>query len=112
MNRQTDLFLSERFNFFTKFEHQRRAEMLNRQQLKEYRQLRGLSTRDVASYCKISQPLIVQIENGDREITEYNHKEITNGIIAAYTAKKIGKFIKPPRVNQPKRKKKGEANTK
>lgn len=82
--------------------------MLNRQQLKEYREIRGLSTRDVAAYCEISQPLIVQIENGDREITEYNHNEITKGINAAYAAKRIGTFVKPPRVNQPKRKKKSE----
>ena len=82
--------------------------MLNRQQLKEYRELRGLSTRDVASYCKISQPLIVQIENGDKEVTEYNHNEITKGINAAYAAKKTGTFVKPPRVNQPKSKKKNE----
>lgn len=80
--------------------------MLNRQQLKEYREMRGLSTRDVAAYCAISQPLIVQIENGDREITEYNHTEITNGINAAYAAKKTGVFVKPPRVNRPKQKKK------
>ena len=86
--------------------------MLNRQQLKEYRELRGLSTRDVASYCEISQPLIVQIENGDKEITEYNHNEITRGINAAYAAKRTGTFVKPPRVNQPKRKKKSEDKTK
>ena len=83
--------------------------MLTRKQLKEYRELRGLSTRDVASYCDISQPLIVQIENGDRELTEYNHKEITKGINAAYYAKQTGTFVKPPRVNQPKSKLKSEA---
>lgn len=80
--------------------------MLNRQQLKEYRELRGLSTRDVAAYCDISQPLIVQVENGTKDITEYNHNEITRGINAAYIAKKKGIFIKPPRVNTPKTKKK------
>lgn len=78
--------------------------MLNKQQLKDYRKLRGLSTRDVAMYCEISQPLIVQIENGERQLTEYNHKQIINGINAAYEAKKNGTFIKPPRVNEPKRK--------
>lgn len=82
--------------------------MLNRQQLKEYRELRGLSTRDVASYCEISQPLIVQIENGDKEITEYNHNEFTKGVNAAYAAKRTGTFVKPPRINQPKSKKKNE----
>ena len=76
--------------------------MLNRQQLKEFRQLRGLTTRDVAAYCSISQPLIVMIENGTRKLTEYNHQQITDGIKAAYTAKKNGTYIKPPRINKPK----------
>lgn len=78
--------------------------MLNRQQLKDYRLLRRLSTRDVAAYCEISQPLIVQIEKGEKDITEYNHREIINGINTAYAAKKTGTFVKPPRVNQPKTK--------
>lgn len=84
------------------------VDMLNRQQLKEFRKLKGLTTRDVAAYCDISQPLIVQIENGTRRVTEYNHKQIIDGIKAAYAAKKNGIYIKPPRVNQPKRKKKSE----
>lgn len=85
--------------------------MLNRQQIKEYRLLRGLSTRDVAKYCEISQPLIVQIENGERQLTEYNHKQIIDGINSAYAAKRNGTFEKPPRVNEPKtkRRKKSEA---
>lgn len=79
--------------------------MLNRQQLKDYRRLRNLSTRDVAWYCDISQPLIVQIENGTKRITKYNHDEIVKGINAAFKAKKNGTFIKPPRINQLKKKK-------
>lgn len=68
--------------------------MLNKEQLKDYRILRGLTTRDVANYCNISQPLIVQVENGTKEITEHNHREIINGINAAYSAKKAGKLKK------------------
>lgn len=64
--------------------------MLNRQQIKDYRILRGLSTRDVARFCEISQPLIVQIEKGERNLTEYNYREIINGINEAYLAKKNG----------------------
>lgn len=77
--------------------------MLNKQQLKEYRQLRNLTTRDVAAYCNLSQPMIVMLENGKRKITAYNHKEYAKGVVAAYSAKKMGTFIKPPRVNQPKK---------
>ena len=84
------------------------VDMLNRQQLKEFRQLRGLTTRDVAAYCDISQPLIVQIENGTRQVTKYNHRQITNGIKAAYTAKKNGTYVKPPRINKSKKENKDD----
>ena len=80
--------------------------MLNRQQLQNYRQLRGLSTRDVAAYCDLSQPMIVQIDNGTKDITAYNHKQYVDGINSAYSAKKNSTFVKPPRVNQPKTKNK------
>lgn len=85
--------------------------MLNRQQIKEYRQLRGLTTRDVAAYCEISQPLIVQVENGTKDVTKYNHDEILKGINAAFAAKRTGVFIKPPHVNKPKSKKKDKAGS-
>ena len=80
--------------------------MLNRVQLKDYRELRGPSTRDVAFYCDISQPMIVQVENGTKRLTKYNHDEIVKGINSAYAAKKNGTFQKAPRVNQPKTKRK------
>ena len=70
--------------------------MLNRLQLKKYRELRGLTTRDVANYCNISQPLIVQVESGTKAVTEYNHDEIINGINKAYIAKKDGTLKKAP----------------
>lgn len=85
--------------------------MLNRTQLKNYRELRGLSTRDVAAYCEISQPLIVQVENGKKDVTRYNHDEIVKGINDAYKAKQNGAFVKPPRVNQPKTKSRKKAVT-
>lgn len=78
--------------------------MLNRQQLKKYRELRGLSTRDVAAYCNLSQPMIVQVENGTKDITQNNHNEIVKGINKAYEAKKNGTFVKPPHINQSKTK--------
>lgn len=74
--------------------------MLNRQELKNYRLLRGLSTRDVAFYCLLSQPTIVRMESGDRRITQYNHDEYVNGVNSAYRAKKTGQFEKAPRRNR------------
>lgn len=76
--------------------------MLNRQQLKDYRLLRGLTQRDVEQYCGISQTLIRMIETGDRNITQENHDEIIKGINAAYEAKKLGKM---PEKKTPRKKK-------
>lgn len=73
--------------------------MLNRQQLKDYRILRELSTRDVAYYCDLSQPMIVQIENGTKSLTQHNHDEMVKGINAAYSAIRNGVFEKAPSVN-------------
>lgn len=77
--------------------------MLNRQQLKDYRLLRGLTQRDVEQYCGISQTLIRMIETGDRNITQENHDEIIKGINAAYEAKKLGK-IPPKKLTSRKKK--------
>lgn len=78
--------------------------ILNRQQLKDYRILRGLTTRDVAFYCELSQPMITQIETGERNVTDYNHEQFVAGINNAYAAKKNGTFEKAPNVNKPKEK--------
>ena len=69
--------------------------MLNKQELKNYRLLRGLSQQNVADYCDITKPLISMIENGEKNITEYNYREFVKGINAAYQAKKNGKLNKP-----------------
>lgn len=66
--------------------------MLNAQDLKEYRLLKGLSQRDVAMYCDLSHNLIGDIELGQRNLTEYNYQEIVKGINAASQAKARGTF--------------------
>ena len=76
--------------------------MLNRQELKNYRLLRRLSTRDVAFYCNLSQPMIVMLESGKRKVNKYNHDEYVSGVNSAYRAKKIGTFEKAPRKNKRK----------
>ncbi len=60
--------------------------MLNRQQLKKYRELRGLTTRKVAEYCEITQPMITQIETGAKHMTQRCHDEIIKGINEATKA--------------------------
>ncbi len=76
--------------------------MLNRQELKNYRLLRKLSTRDVAFYCNLSQPMVVMLENGKRKVNKYNHDEYIAGVNAAYRAERLGTFEKAPRKNKPK----------
>lgn len=68
--------------------------MLNRQQLKKYRELRGLTTRKVAEYCDISQPMITQIETGVKHLNQHCHDEIIRGINEATKAIEREKRIK------------------
>lgn len=62
--------------------------MLNRQELINYRLLRGVSQNEVAKNCNISQPMIVMLEKGEKNITAYNHREYCNGVNKAYQLKK------------------------
>ena len=66
--------------------------MLNAQDLKEYRLLKGLSQRDVAMYCDVTSQLIGDVERGEKNLTEYNYQEIVKGINAASQAKARGTF--------------------
>lgn len=66
--------------------------MLNRQQLRDYRLLRGVSTHAVATFSDMKQPNIVQIEKGQKGLTRRSHDEIVKGINAAYQAKKRGEL--------------------
>lgn len=62
--------------------------MLSRKQLKEYRELRGLSYREVSNYCDVSHTCVSLIEKGERDLTKRCHDEIVKGINACYAAKK------------------------
>ena len=66
--------------------------MLNSHDLKEYRLLNGLSQRDVAMYCDVSYRLIGEIENGQKNLTDFNYHEIIKGINSAVQAKDRGTF--------------------
>lgn len=62
--------------------------MLNKQELMNYRLLRGVSQREVAKFGGISNGLVSGIESGNRNITEENHKAYVNGVNLAYEAHK------------------------
>lgn len=66
--------------------------MLTLSELRNYISLRGLSIRDIEAYCKLGAGHISNILNGDRPLTEENHKLITDAINNAYFAKLNGTF--------------------
>ena len=63
--------------------------MLSREQLKNYRELRHVSMRQLAKYCDLSLAMISYLESGERQLTKKNHDELIKGINAAYQARKI-----------------------
>ena len=64
-----------------------RISMITAKEIREWRELRGLSLRDVAKFCEISPQLIGQVETGKKYITDYNYWQIVNGINKAFAAK-------------------------
>ena len=66
--------------------------MLNRFDMKSYRELRGLSYRQVADHRKVSHTMISEIEKGNKALTEYTYREILRGINAAYSKKQQEKL--------------------
>ena len=62
--------------------------MLNKQELMNYRLLRGVSQREVAKFGDISNGLVSGIESGNRNITEDNHRAYVKGVNLAYEAHK------------------------
>lgn len=75
--------------------------MLNKDDLRQYRMLRGLSYREVSNYCNVSHTLISQIEKGERGLTLETHNEIVSGINLAYDAKCKG-TLKAENTRKPK----------
>lgn len=70
--------------------------MLSTNELKNYASLRGLSLRDIEAYCNLTAGHISQILNGERPLTEDNHRKIASAINAAYAAKLNGTFKRSP----------------
>ena len=70
--------------------------MLSASELKNYAYLRGLSMRDIEAYCELNAGHISHIFNGERPLTEENHRKIANAINAAYAAKRNGTFKRAP----------------
>ena len=75
--------------------------MLNKDDIRQYRMLRGLSYREVSNYCNVTHTLISQIEKGERGLTLETHNEIVNGINLAYDAKCKG-ILKAENTRKPK----------
>ena len=61
--------------------------MITGKEIREWRELRGLSLRDVAKFCEVSPQLIGQCETGKKYLTDYNYEQIVSGINKAFAAK-------------------------
>lgn len=70
--------------------------MITPQEIREIRQFKGLSLRDVAKYCNVSAQFIGQIENEQKALNQSNYTEIINGINLAYADLVSGKLVKKP----------------
>lgn len=75
--------------------------MLNKDDIRQYRMLRGLSYREVSNYCDVSHTMISEIEKGNRGFTLETHNEIVKGINLAYDAKCKG-TLKAENTRKPK----------
>lgn len=61
--------------------------MITGKEIREWRELRGLSLRDVAKFCEVSPQLVGQVETGKKYLTDFNYAEIIKGINLAFAAK-------------------------
>jgi len=68
--------------------------MITGKQLREIREYRELSLRDLAKYCDVSPQLIGQIEQGKRSFTENTYGQIIKALNVAFAEKKAGRLIK------------------
>lgn len=64
--------------------------MITGKQLREIREYRELSLRDVAKFCDVSPQLIGQIENGKKYFTDNNYQQIIDAMNLAFAAKQNG----------------------
>lgn len=64
--------------------------MLNKDDLRQFRLLRGLSYREVSNYCDVTHTMISDVEKGVRGLTKETHDQIVKGINLAYDAKLKG----------------------
>lgn len=74
--------------------------MITGKQLREIREYRELSLRDLAKYCDVSPQLIGQIEQGKRSFTENTYGQIIKALNVAFAEKKAGRLIKKNQKNE------------
>lgn len=77
--------------------------MLNKDDLRQFRLLRGLSYREVSNYCDVTHTMISEVEKGSRGLTKETHDQIVKGINIAYDAKLKG-TLKAENTKKPKEK--------
>ena len=75
--------------------------MLNRQELVNYRKLRGVTQMAVAENCNVPLESIKKMEEGVMSVNPLRHDEYLKGVNKAYQLKKK----LPPKPRKPKKKK-------
>lgn len=76
--------------------------MINKDDLRQFRLLRGLSYREVSNYCDVTHTMISDVEKGIRGLTRETHDQIVRGINLAYDAKLKG-TLKPENTRRSKK---------
>lgn len=84
--------------------------MLNKDDLRQFRLLRGLSYREVSNYCDVTHTMVSDVEKGVRGLTKETHDQIVKGINLAYDAKLKG-TLKAENTKKPKEKTEEEKDT-
>jgi transcriptional regulator with XRE-family HTH domain len=74
--------------------------MITGKQLREIREYRELSLRDLAKFCDVSPQLIGQIEQGKKYFTENNYGQIIKALNVAFAEKQAGRLIKKNQKNE------------
>jgi transcriptional regulator with XRE-family HTH domain len=74
--------------------------MITGKQLREIREYRELSLRDLAKFCDVSPQLIGQIEQGKRSFTENTYGQIIKALNVAFAEKQAGRLIKKNQKNE------------
>ena len=77
--------------------------MLNKDELKNYRLLRGVTQEEVARNSDISKSTVMKMESGATDIDKEKHTQYCNGVNKAYREKKNRKLTQAIKTTKKKK---------